>query len=156
MATGLTVQRLLEKAIEKEIESQHLYRELSRKMTDDTVKDAFIRLSREEEGHEQLLRKYLRGDIGDGSLSKDRVLDYKIAEYLDQPEIKPGMALKDVFLLAANKEKAAHQFYLSLAAAHPSGGVKRLLEQLALQELEHKQKVEFLYTEVAFPQTDGG
>jgi rubrerythrin len=31
-----------------------------------------------------------------------------------------------------------------------------LLEDLAAQELEHKQKVEFLFTEVAFPQTDGG
>ena len=30
------------------------------------------------------------------------------------------------------------------------------LEGLSRQELEHKQKVEFLYTEVAFPQTDGG
>jgi len=28
--------------------------------------------------------------------------------------------------------------------------------KLASQELEHKQKAEFLYTEVAFPQTDGG
>ena len=26
----------------------------------------------------------------------------------------------------------------------------------AAQELEHKQRVEFLFTEVAFPQTDGG
>jgi len=28
--------------------------------------------------------------------------------------------------------------------------------ELATQELEHKQKAGFLYTEVAFPQTDGG
>ncbi len=34
--------------------------------------------------------------------------------------------------------------------------VKSLLERLASQELEHKQRVEFLYTEVAFPQTNGG
>ncbi len=34
--------------------------------------------------------------------------------------------------------------------------VKRLLERLASQELEHKQRVEFLYAEVAFPQTNGG
>lgn len=156
MASGLTVQRTLEKTIEREIEAQHLYQDLSRKMTDAAVKDAFIQLSREEEEHEQLLRKYLRGDIGNGSLKKDHVLDYKIAEYLNQPEITTGMPLKDVFLLAANREKASYEFYRRLAAVHPSGGVKRLLEQLALQELEHKQKVEFLYTEVAFPQTDGG
>jgi rubrerythrin len=39
---------------------------------------------------------------------------------------------------------------------HPSGRVRSLLEQLASQELDHKRRVEFIYTEVAFPQTDGG
>ena len=34
--------------------------------------------------------------------------------------------------------------------------LKRLLERLASQELKHKQRVEFLYAEVAFPQTNGG
>lgn len=156
MTTRLTVQSVLEKAIEKEIEAQHLYRDLSQKMTDAAAKDAFGQLSREEKGHEELLRKYLRGEIGVGGLKKDSVLDYKIAEYLDQPEITPDMALKDTFLLAANRERASHEFYTRLAAVHPQGGVKKLLEQLAAQELEHKRKVEFLYAEVAFPQTDGG
>jgi rubrerythrin len=156
MTTRLTVQTVLEKAIEKEIEAQQLYRELSQKMTAAAARDAFLQLSREEEGHERLLRQYLRGEVGSGGLHKDRVLDYKIAEYLDQPEITPEMELKEVFLLAANREKASHELYAALAAVHPAGGVKRLLEQLAAQELEHKQRVEFLYTEVAFPQTDGG
>jgi rubrerythrin len=68
----------------------------------------------------------------------------------------PDMNLKDVFLLAANREKASHEFYLSLARIHPAGKARRLLRRLASQELGHKHKVEFLYTEVAFPQTDGG
>jgi rubrerythrin len=66
------------------------------------------------------------------------------------------MKLKDIFLFAAAREKASHEFYLSLAQIHPSGEVKRLLGELAAQELEHKQRVESLYTQVAFPQTDGG
>jgi rubrerythrin len=156
MAARLTMQAILKKAIEKEIEAQQLYRDLSQKMTDATARDAFIQLAGEEEGHEKVLRKYLRGEIGVRRLKKNRVLDYKIAEYLDQPPITPQMGLKEVFLLAAKREKASHEFYLSLAAVHPAGGVKRLLEQLAAQELEHKQRVELLYTEVAFPQTDGG
>lgn len=156
MAARLTVQNVLEKAIEKEIEAQRLYQNLSQKMSDAAAKDTFSQLAREENVHEELLRKYLHGEIGAGGLKPDSLLDYKIAEYLDQPEITPDMALKDIFLLAANQEKASHDFYSELAAAHPSGGVKRLLEQLAAQELEHKRKVEFLYTEVALPQTDGG
>jgi rubrerythrin len=156
MPTKLTVRSILKKAIDKEIESQRLYQNLSRRMTDDVARDAFLQLSREEKGHEELLRKYQRGEIGTGALRKTSLLDYKLAEYLDQPAVTPDMALKDIFLLAANREKASHDFYVSLAAAHPEGEVKNLLERLATQELKHKRKVEFLYTEVAFPQTDGG
>jgi rubrerythrin len=156
MVTQLTVGGILEKAIEKEIESQQLYWDLSQKMTNEAAKNAFVQLSREEQGHENLLRKYLGGELGEGVLKKEQVLDYRIAEHLEQPKVTPSMGLKDVFLLAANREKASHAFYLSLAGAHPSGRVRSMLEQLASQELEHKRRVEFIYTEVAFPQTDGG
>ncbi len=156
MAKRITVKDVLKKAIQKEIESQRLYTNLSQKMTDQAAKDAFEKLSQQEKGHQKLLEQYLRGEIKEGALSSEQVIDYKIAEYLDQPEITFDMKLKDVFLLAANREKASHEFYLSLAGIHPVGKVRRLLKKLASQELEHKQKVEFLYTEVAFPQTAGG
>jgi len=156
MVTQLTVQAILEKAIEKEIESQQLYQNLSQQMTNEAARDAFLKLSREERGHEDLLKKYLRGELGEGGLKKEQVLDYRITEQLEQPKISPGMALKDVFLVAANREKASHAFYLSLAGVYPAGRVRSMLEQLASQELEHKRRVEFIYTEVAFPQTDGG
>ena len=156
MATQLTLKDVLQKAIQKEIESQNLYSELSQKIIDETVKDAFEELARQEQGHQQLLEQYLRGELNEGTLITRQVVDYKIAEHLDQPEISPDMKLKDVFLLAADREKASHEFYLGLAQIHPAGEVRRLIEGLAAQELEHKQRVEFLYTEVAFPQINGG
>jgi len=156
MITQLTLKDVLQKAIQKQIESQHLSSDLSQKITDESTRDASQELARQEHGHQQLLEQYLRGELKGGTLSRGQVIDYKIAERLNQPAISPDMKLKDVFLLAANRERASHEFYLSLAQIHPAGEVKRLLEELASQELEHKQKAEFLYTEVAFPQTDGG
>jgi rubrerythrin len=156
MASKLTVGEVLERAIQREIESQDLYSELSRKMTDDAAKAAFRQLYQQEKGHQKRLEQYQRSELGSGMLSQGRAIDYRIAEHLDQPALLPDMKLKDVFLLAANREKAAHTFYISFAAIHPAGQVRRLLEDLATQELEHKQRVEFLFTEVAFPQTDGG
>jgi rubrerythrin len=50
----------------------------------------------------------------------------------------------------------SHQFYVVLAGLHPAGEAKSLLEELASQELEHKLKMEDLYTQVAVPQTAGG
>jgi rubrerythrin len=63
---------------------------------------------------------------------------------------------QDAFLLAASREKKSHEFYEHLAGMHPEGNVKNLLKQLAKEELAHKGKVEYLYANTAFPQTDGG
>jgi len=156
MVTKLTLKEVLEMAIQKEIEAQHLYIDLSQKINTDAAKDALLELARQEQEHQNLLEQYLRGELEEGALSRGQVVDYKIAEHFEQPVISPDMKLKDVFLLAANREKASHEFYLGLAQIHPHGKVRRLIEGLAAQELEHKQRVEFLYTEVAFPQTNGG
>jgi len=156
MVTKFTVNRILEIAIQKEIESQHLYNELSRKVTNDAAKDTLQQLSQQEQRHENVLEQYRQGKRKGGILSGEQVIDYKIAEHFDQPEISHDMQLKDIFLLAANREMHSHDLYLALAGLHPTGDTKRLLEELASQELEHKRKMEFLYTEMAFPQTDGG
>ena len=156
MAAQLSLRDVLDKAILKEIESQRLYTALSQKVKDNSARTVFQDLTRQELGHQSLLESYLRGELKEGALSIRQVVDYKIAEQLDQPEVSPDMKLGDVFLLAAGREKAAHGFYISLSQIHPAGEVTELLEKLAAQELKHKQRVESLYTEVAFPQTDGG
>lgn len=156
MVTEMTLGEILRKAIQKEIASWLLYNDLSRKMSQEVARDTFKKLAQQERGHQNLLERYLRGEIKEGALGSGQAIDYRIAEHLDQPKIYPDMNLKDIFPLAANREKASHELYLSLAQIHPAGEVKNLLEELAAQELEHKQQIEFLYTEVAFPQTDGG
>lgn len=156
MVSQLTLREVLEGAIQKEIMSRFLYVGLRQRVRNQTAKDAFQSLADQEEMHQRVLEDYLHGKLKEGSLNGGIVVDYKIADCLDQPEISPTMELQDVFLMAANKEKSAHDLYAGLSAIHPNGKVKHLLEDLALQELEHKNRIETLYTEVAFPQTDGG
>jgi rubrerythrin len=156
MADKTTIEDILEKAIDKEIEAQELYRNLQETIENEAAQGILKQLVKVEEKHEELLRRYQRDELGKGALEAGHIIDYKIAEYLKQPEISPEMKLDEVLLLAANREKASYEFYIMLAGAHPMGPVKTLLEDLASQELEHKQKVEYLYNEVAFPQTSGG
>ena len=156
MEKQLSLKEVLEGAIQKEIMSRFLYIGLRQRVKKQASRDAFQALAEQEEVHQRILEDYLHGRFKEGSLSSSVVVDYKVADYLDQPDISPTMELKDVFLLAANKEKTAHDLYTCLAGIHPNGYVKRLLEELASQELEHKNRIENLYTEVAFPQTDGG
>ena len=156
MPTKLTIKDVLQSAIEKEIGAQKLYSDLERKVASNIAKDTFRELVKQEKGHQTLLERYLQGGLKSGALRVEQVIDYKIAENFEPTEITPDMQLKDIFLRAANRERSAHESYLALSQAHPAGEVKKLLEELASQELEHKHKLEFLYTEVAFPQTAGG
>jgi len=156
MTTDLTLAKILDKAIEKEVQSQLLYTDLSQKARDEAAREAFKEMVRQEIDHQKLLERYQRGELPAGALNINETVDYHIAEHLDGTGVSPDMQLKDVFMLAAVREMAAHDFYAGLAEIHPADEVKRLFEELATQEMEHKHKVETLYTEVAFPQTDGG
>ncbi len=156
MATQHTIKELVEGAVQREIDAQRAYSDLAGKANDDAVRDALQGLVKQEKGHQDILESYLRGELAGGMLGRSEEADYKIAERFDQTAISPDMELKDVFLLAAGREKASHEFYLQLSQVHPEGEVKSLLERIASEELGHKHKMESLYNEVAFPQTAGG
>jgi rubrerythrin len=156
METQLTLKEVLEQAIQKEITSRLLYSGLRQRVNNQAAKDALQSLAGQEEKHRQFLEDYLQGKLKDGVLHSGLVVDYKVADYLAQPEIAPTMELKEIFLLAALREKASHELYCGLSAIHPAGQAKHLLDDLAAEELKHKQRVESLYAEVAYPQTDGG
>lgn len=147
---------IVDLAIAKEEEAYNFYMELMRTVGTKETEDALQYIAAEEKKHKEFLVNYRDKGYGDEGIKLGTVVDYKIAEHLEAPEPKPGMENKDVYLLAAHREKNAHEFYVSLAAIHPEGQVRNLLLKMAEEELKHKEKMEYLYTNAAFPQTDGG
>lgn len=143
-------------AITKEQEAFDFYMELTKIVADKQTKDVLVYIAGEEKKHKEFLIGYRDKGIGSAGLKPGTVVDYKIAEHLEAPEPKAGMEQKDVYLLAAHREKNAHEFYLSLAAVHPDGEAKNVLLKMAEEELKHKEKMEYFYTNAAFPQTSGG
>ena len=97
-----------------------------------------------------------QGNYTADALRMSTVVDYRIAEHLEKPDPAADMESKDVYLVAAHRELASYNFYTALAALHPDGELKQLLVKIAGEELRHKEKVEYLYANTAFPQTDGG
>ena len=87
MAATFTLKQVLEKAIQREIESQLLYISLSQKVKETAAKDAFKELARQEREHQERLEQYQRGELKQGALSRGELVDYKIAEKLDQVQI---------------------------------------------------------------------
>ncbi len=156
VAKLMTLRGVLDLAVAKETESQELYSSLGTQARDPAVKEAFQSLVRQEEQHQNLFEDYRDGKLKKGTLRMEHPCDAHIVERFAEPKPNASMTLKDTFLYAADREKASHEFYLKLAALHEPGDTRKLLEKLASQELEHKTLVESLFTEVAFPQTDGG
>ena len=143
-------------AIRREIEAFDFYRGLIDRVEDQSARYALEQLAAEEKKHREFLEAYKAGKLGDQALRLTQVIDYKIAEHLEKPDIKKSLESKDVYLVAAFREQNSYSFYAGLAAVHPEGGVKDMLLRMANEELRHKEKVEYLYTNTAFPQTDGG
>ena len=156
MASSMSLWEVLESAIQKEIMSRFLYIGLRQSAKNQASKDAFQILADQEENHQRVLEDYMHGRLKEGALRTSITVDQTITEHLEQPEITSKTQLKDIFLIAASKEKASHDLYLSLAEIHPEGKVKELLKEMAVQDLDHKGRVEKLLAEIALPQTDGG
>ncbi len=147
---------VLEAAIQKEEESYALYCGLYEKVEDPTARDTLLFVAEEEKKHREFLVRYRDGQYSPGRSPENETVDYRIAEHLEKPDIRKDMESKDVYLVAAHRELSAHEFYRALADKQPEGEVKEILVRMAREELRHKEKMEYLYANTAFPQTSGG
>ncbi|MEJ5377258.1 MAG: ferritin family protein [bacterium] len=152
----LDLGKVLDLAIAEELAAHELYTELASKVKDQAAKDTLLFLASEELSHRDLLMAYREGRLEAQGLGMKEAVDAHIVESFGTPQWDPAWGLKEVFLAAAKKEQISHQFYGELAAKHPAGPVRELLLRLAREELSHKEKMEYLYANTAFPQTDGG
>jgi rubrerythrin len=122
------------------------------------MKDTVLFIAQEEKKHKAFLENYRKEvtDPGPKTFRITEVTYYKIAEHETEPTVEENMTRENVFLIAAHRELRSHNFYVALADAHPDGETKQMLLKMANEELKHKEKMEYLYTNAAFPQTSGG
>ena len=147
---------VIDLAIQREEEAYEFYKDILIKLEDTTIKDTIEFVANEEKKHKAFLVNYRKGDYGLDALRMTAVVDYKISEYLEEPEITKETKREDVYLIAAHRELRSHRFYTELANMHDANNVKEMLLKMANEELKHKEKMEYLYANTAFPQTAGG
>jgi len=144
-------------AISREEEAFRFYTDLSGKVSDVAARDALIWIGGEEKKHKEFLEKFRSDGVGPEAMRLSDVVYYKIAEHLDEPEVEEDMSRADIFLIASHREFRAYKFYSELAMLYNEGeAVHDMLHKIANEELKHKEKMEYLYANTAFPQTDGG
>jgi rubrerythrin len=147
---------VIEMAIKKEKEARAFYLNLCKKVKDKFAQDTLKYLADEEAKHAEYLKTCMAGRYCSSVLGMKDAVDHKIIEHLEKPDIRKDMNSAEVYLIAAQRELDAFNFYKTLADTYPPGDMKDLLMQMAKQEKQHKEKVEYLYNNTAFPQTSGG
>lgn len=147
---------LIDTAIQREEDAYAFYMAIHGRVLDAGVQETLLWIAAEEQKHRAFLVKYREGGYGPGELRLSDVVYYKIAEHQAEPPVSMDMSSSEVYLVAGHRESRSHLFYADLANQHPAGAVRDMLLKMANEELKHKEKMEYLYTNTAFPQTSGG
>jgi rubrerythrin len=142
--------QIISRAIEGEIEAYDYYRTVSEKVRDAALKNIFTELSGDELQH----RSFLQGIIkkGPDSLQVEEAQDYKVADTLESPPLSMDLKPIDGITLAIRKELDAMQMYTQLAHVAGDSEEKKTFLELAKMERGHKDRLEDIYTTMAFPE----
>ena len=136
-----TIGDVINLAIQREEEAYDFYMDIYGKVQDATVRDTVEFIAGEEKKHKAFLVAYRDGNYGSEALRMADVVDYKIAEYLEEPEISEESKSEDIYLIASHRESRSYQFYTEIANMHAAGELKTMLSKMANEELKHKEKM---------------
>ncbi|HQA50880.1 MAG: ferritin family protein [Syntrophomonadaceae bacterium] len=146
----LSIEAILNKAIEREVEAYEFYLALSQKNLDAYVKEIFAELAAEEKGHQTLLQSFLNNP--DKPLRFKPSADFKVAQTVDGPTLSLDMKPVDAIALAMKREEEAMNYYTALAESSETAEQAKAFQELATMEQGHKTRLEELYTNMAFPE----
>ncbi len=145
----MEMEAVVKSAIAQEEMSHDFYRRLAEAVSHADTKETLQYLAKEELEHKHFLQSCLTAE---GCKLVGRPRDAHLAEMLEAPAFHPEMSPKEALVIAMKREEGSHRFYLALAALQPPGEIRAFLEKMAQMELSHKEKMEYLYDNMAFPE----
>jgi rubrerythrin len=147
MSTEL--EAIVKSAIAQEELSHDFYKRLAGMVSHPETKNTLEFLAKEELEHKAFLQSCFTAQ---GCSLVGEAKNVHLAELLEGPAITENMSPKEALAIAAKREEGAYKFYQALAALQPPGEVQAFLAKMAKVELTHKEKVEYLYDNAAFPE----
>jgi len=147
MSTEL--EAIIKSAITQEEMSHAFYKRLAGLVTHKETQDILEFLAKDELEHKAFL---LGCFTPQGCKLTGEAQNVHLAEMLEAPAMSGGISPKEALVIAAKREEGAYRFYQALAELQPPGEVQAFLNKMAKVELQHKEKVEYLYDNAAFPE----
>ena len=112
-----SVEAVVKRAIQLEIEAMTLYSNAAESVKDDAVKLRLQEMAAQERGHKNKLEDVLAGNVrwAIRRSKAEPVKDLRLSDHLVGGSLDPNADYQDVLLFAARREKAAHDFYKAMA-----------------------------------------
>jgi rubrerythrin len=143
------MEAIIKSAITQEEMSHDFYQRLAGVVNHQETKDLLEFLAKDELEHKAFL---LSCFTPQGCKLTGEAQNVHLAEMLEAPPISPDLSPKEALVIAMKREEGSYRFYQTLAGLQPPGEIRAFLEEMAKVELKHKEKVEYLYDNVAFPE----
>lgn len=130
-------------AIGKEEEAATLYRGLAERTDQSGVKQMFLDLATQEDGHKRRLQSIKRDGLPSGGDAPVR--DLKISDFLSDVEVGPDSDYQEILIFAMKREEASVALYTNLASQAADAAISGVFEALADEERKHKLRLETEY-----------
>ena len=140
-----SVDEILDYAIAREEEAAKFYTDLSGKMDRPAMQQVFKDFAKEEWGHKAKIMDIKKGKTLEPV--KHKVLDLKIAEFVEDVEMSSEFNYQKALILAMKREKSAFKMYSDLAKSTDNASVRDIFLALAQEEAKHKLFFEVEYDE---------
>jgi rubrerythrin len=145
------INELIDFAITLEHAAYDFYKSAAEKVDNPGVKDLFLELAQDENGHANLLEMY-RDNKAIGELFEKEVVDYKITETQEAQELLINMKPAEAIIIAMKREQEAANMYKAMAKVAATPKIKKTLERLANMEMGHKHKLENAFVDIGYPE----
>jgi rubrerythrin len=143
------LESIVKSAITQEELSHDFYKRLAGLVSHQATKDTLELLAKDELEHKAFLLSCFSPQ---GCKLVGEAQNVHLAEMLEAPSISDDLSPKEALVIAMKREEGSYRFYQTLAGLQPPGEVQAFLEKMAKVELQHKEKVEYLYDNAAFPE----
>ena len=144
------IENLLAMAVGREREAAEFYRQMEQRATNPGVKTLFGQLAQDERDHERFLESCRANPSALADLEVGP--DYHVAATAELPPITRDMQPVDAIALAMKKEQQAMEFYQGLADRVADVKTRSAFEGLAKMELGHKNRLEAMFVNTAYPE----
>jgi rubrerythrin len=152
METTESVEVIIKRAIVLEEESANLYLAAAAGTKNAPLRKRLEEMAEQELGHKVKLEEVLAGNVrwAIRRSKAEAVPDLRLSDHLEAKPLDANADYQDVLLMAARREKAAHDFYVAMGEMVDDKLVKSIFEMLASEELRHKYEIEKTYEEVIY------